>query len=766
MYKRIISGRISSFLISIAALLFLQGYCVKAQTTESRTISFPEGKPLGIVFLQDSNKSNNIDSSEWWWGNSPDWISAGNASGNISIPVGNESVLFIQWQDNMDLSPLGKLKPDDIDFLIIQCDRRNTKKPNDESLKYICHLTSLKTLILEQTDITNEGLKSLTKIPSLKRLYFNSQTLDDSGLANIAEIKSLKGLRFYSNKITNQGISYLTKLPLLEEFFPDSSNIDAECMVHIAKMPRLGYIVFPSNKFCDKKIISLKESSSLKKLEFLAPQISNEWLENLGKLNQVEYLAIKNIPLNDEDFKYLTSMSSLKSIFLQGNRPFRQPISYSFTDAGLMVMSQMKSLESINLFYGEFTDKGLEYLSKLNNLKTLIIPNCYSFTGSGLQYLTQLENLEHLNIGSYSLKDVDLESMGQLKNLKKLILFNANNITNKGLAKLTGLSSLENLELWAPKITTTGLNHLNALSNLTVLDVTGGYAKDIEPDDTILNIENLKNLEKLIIPVFRNEDLDCIEKLPNLRQLEIYNHGIVTNEGIARLKNLTSLHKLSFIDVYATDDGLNYISDLSKLSQLTISGDITTRGLSYLEKLENLTYLSIITPNSIEPEALQHFTDIIPSHPQTQLQLKELPQVKLQIGMQLPLEDIDIKLSPEELEGKRILLCLWDMEQRPSRNTINQLKQKADELKEKNISVIVTHIVGVEQAALEEWINDNNIPFKTGILKNKSLSEIINEGKGKPYSWETRSLPGLILTDTEHKIINLGFSITELDEII
>ncbi|MBN1973930.1 MAG: hypothetical protein JW787_09855 [Sedimentisphaerales bacterium] len=432
-------------------------------------------------------------------------------------------------------------------------------------------------------------------------------------------------------------------------------------------------------------------------------------------------------------------------------------------------MSEMDSLESIELYYGQFTDKGMEYLSNLKSLKTLVIPNNHTFTGSGLKYLTQLENLEYLNVGSRSLKDNDLEPIGQLKNLKKLMLFNSRDITNEGIANLKGLNSLENLEIWIPKITTTGLNQLNALSNLTALDVTGGYADDIELDDTILNIENLSNLEHLKIPVFCNNDLDCITKLPKLRQLEIDNRGIVTSEGIAKLKNLTSLDRLFFTNVYTSDDGLKYISVLNKLSQLTISGDITAKGLSHLEKLENLSYLRIITPNSIDPEAIQNLIDILPNHPQINIEIRTLPELpsrKIKVGQLLPLEDIDIKFPPDELEGKRILLCLWDMEQRPSRNCITQLSQKADKLKEKNICVIAAHVPGIEQAALEKWIKENNIPFQTGILKNKPLSEIINESKRKPYTWETESLPGLILTDSKHAITNMDLSLTELDKII
>ena len=751
-----------SILLFATVFLFSFGYFAEAQTTGSRTISFPEGKPIGRILIRDSN----TDSYEWWQGQySPDWIPAGNASGNISIPEGKESVLLINSKDVPDLSPLGKLKPDDIDFLIIRCERKSTNKPNDESLQYICHLTGLKTLILEQTDITNEGLKSLAKLPSLIRLRFSSEMLDDSGLANIAEIKSLKGLRFYSNKVTNKGISYLAKLSLLEEFFPDTSNIDADCLVHISKMPRLEHILLTRNKLCDKKIINLKDSSSLKKLEFLDPQLSDEWLENLGKLSQVEELVIQNTSLSDEYFKHLKSMSSLKKIRLQ--QDFGQTSS-ALTDTSLLYMSEMDSLESIELYYGEFTDKGLEYLSKLKNLQTLVIPNSHNFTGSGIQYLTKLENLEHLNIGSRRLKDDDLEPIGRLKNLKELMLFNSRDITNAGISKLSGLNSLESLEIWAPKVTTTGLNHLNALSNLNLLEVQGGYADDIGPDDTILNIKYLSNLNKLRIPVFRNEDLDCIVKLSNLRQLEIDNQGIVTNEGLARLKNLTSLNILSFTNTYTTDDGLKNITDFNKLSQLTISGDITEQGLSYLEKLENLTYLHIITPNSIDPEAIQNLIDVLPNHPQINIEIRtlpELPSKKIKVGQRLPLEDIDINFSLEELEGKKILLCLWDMEQRPSRNCITQLSQKADELKEKNVNVIAVHTSEIDQATLNDWMKEYNIPFLTGTLKSKPSSESIIESKIIPNNWETESLPRLILTDSKHNISNLDFSPNDLDEI-
>jgi len=766
----IVCNLMTLFLITASAFMLAGGPYATAQTKQSginttqlknsvdsntRIISFPEDPSLGRIYICDVSPSY-----EWWWGRSPDWQFIGEAVGKISIPKGKLSALIASSDGIKDLSPLTKLKPDDLDILVIEGERKAADKPGDKCLPFICNLTGLKTLILRYSGISSEGLKSLTEITSLSQLSFISEQLDDTGLANIAEIKSLKGLRFYSEKITNEGLSHLVKLDLLEELFPSSRNIDVDCLVHIAKLPILRYIVLSNKNFCNQEIIHLKELSSLRKLDFISPQISYEWLESMSKLSQLEELAIQNAALNDDYFAPLKSLSSLKKLRLQ--RGFRGDSGNNFTDISLAALSQIKSLESLELYYGHFTDKGLERLSELNKLRTLVIPNCHSFTDAGLEYLIQLANLEHLNIGSGGLTDDGMVVIGQLTSLKELKLFNNRYITNRGLSRLAGLNSLEKLDLWVPKVTANGLNHLNTLSNLTKLVVQGGYAKDKEPDDTVLNIENLDRIEQLQVPVFCNEDLACLAKLSNLRRLEIDNRGVLTNKGIAKLKSLTYLNVLEITNAHLTDDGLKHISDMKKLDSLTISGDITEQGLHHLEGLKALTYLRIITPKNINPEAIQRLIDIIPNLPRIQTETRELSKVPvrlLQVGQKLSdFNNIDIELSPEDNKGKMILICFWDMNQRSSRNCLQQLSKWANDLKKKDVVVIAVLASKVEQAKLDEWIKDNNIPFPVGMIKG-------DEEKVR-FNWGVQSLPWLILTDKKHIVRADGFNINGLDEKI
>ncbi|MBN2591007.1 MAG: hypothetical protein JXA96_14165 [Sedimentisphaerales bacterium] len=132
-----------------------------------------------------------------------------------------------------------------------------------------------------------------------------------------------------------------------------------------------------------------------------------------------------------------------------------------------------------------------------------------------------------------------------------------------------------------------------------------------------------------------------------------------------------------------------------------------------------------------------------------------------------PLPDIsDFGIEPKEIEGKRTLVCFFDIEQRPSRNGILELSKKAKELKEKNIVVIAIHATNIEKEYLGKWFKENSIDLHVGMIKeNPSTSLGTGEGQTK-FNWGVKALPWLILTDKDHVVKAEGFPINELDEKI
>jgi protocatechuate 3,4-dioxygenase beta subunit len=131
------------------------------------------------------------------------------------------------------------------------------------------------------------------------------------------------------------------------------------------------------------------------------------------------------------------------------------------------------------------------------------------------------------------------------------------------------------------------------------------------------------------------------------------------------------------------------------------------------------------------------------------------PQVSL-VGKPLPeLKDYGIDLSPAETNGKIILVCILDLEQRPSRHYVTQLTKQAEQLKNKGVIVIAVQASKMEQEALDQWVKKYNIPFPVGMVKD--------DMEKTRFTWGVKSLPWLILTDGKHLIRMEGFALNELE---
>ncbi|MBN2182384.1 MAG: redoxin domain-containing protein [Sedimentisphaerales bacterium] len=128
-------------------------------------------------------------------------------------------------------------------------------------------------------------------------------------------------------------------------------------------------------------------------------------------------------------------------------------------------------------------------------------------------------------------------------------------------------------------------------------------------------------------------------------------------------------------------------------------------------------------------------------------------------GNALPdFEGINIEFDKEKTKDKALLLCFFDIEQRPSRNDIIELGKKVNELRSKNVEIVAIHTSNIEQEYLDKWLKEYDIYFSTGLIET-NVEQI-------KFNWGVKALPWLILTDKEHLVRVEGFAINELDDII
>jgi hypothetical protein len=121
-------------------------------------------------------------------------------------------------------------------------------------------------------------------------------------------------------------------------------------------------------------------------------------------------------------------------------------------------------------------------------------------------------------------------------------------------------------------------------------------------------------------------------------------------------------------------------------------------------------------------------------------------------------DDIKIDLSINQIKDSAILVCFFDMNQRPSRNAVIQLSRQEEQLKQKGIVIVAIQVSKITEGTLNKWVKEQNISFPVGIVGS-------DEEEAR-FTWSVKSLPWLILTNKQHIVIAEEFNLDELEDKI
>jgi protocatechuate 3,4-dioxygenase beta subunit len=127
------------------------------------------------------------------------------------------------------------------------------------------------------------------------------------------------------------------------------------------------------------------------------------------------------------------------------------------------------------------------------------------------------------------------------------------------------------------------------------------------------------------------------------------------------------------------------------------------------------------------------------------------------VGKPLPeFAGLKLQIDPNQIENKMLLMCFWDMQQRPSRHFIRELTKQAEQFKEKGVIVAAVQASKIDENALNDWVKKYKVPFSIGTIEG--------DDEKTHFAWGVKSLPWLILTDEKHIIQAEGFGLNEIDE--
>jgi 5-hydroxyisourate hydrolase-like protein (transthyretin family) len=106
-------------------------------------------------------------------------------------------------------------------------------------------------------------------------------------------------------------------------------------------------------------------------------------------------------------------------------------------------------------------------------------------------------------------------------------------------------------------------------------------------------------------------------------------------------------------------------------------------------------------------------------------------------------------------KGKPVLVCFFDMSQRGGRRVVRQLEGKAETLSRKGIRVIAVDVSGSDAASVKAWTKQQSASFPIAAARDAEKARL---------DFGVKSLPWLILTDSEHIVRAEGFSVGQLEE--
>ncbi|MFH1715998.1 MAG: hypothetical protein ABIF19_01495 [Planctomycetota bacterium] len=578
-----------------------------------RVVHFPADRTLGNLMIQDENAKRNIGSFFYWTlAGDSEWDYLGQARGSVTVPAGKRLSLSVAQDAWKDLSPLLSLKADGLHMLTIYGPYQGGALPDERCMPHIAHLTGLKVLSLQNTNISAKGVQSLKHLKNLERLTLSKRATDQI-LAEIAQLPWLKALYLEENRLTNAGLAHLQKLTGLEELALGGGRMNNAALIHLAKLPSLTYLMLQGETFTDAGMAHLKNVPSLKILNLgHMRQLTDAALVHISEIPNLENLTLHwNENITDAGVAHLKKLANLKKLDIPNSKA---------TVRGVAHLAEIKSIDYLRVPGTIMNDEVLSYLGQLHNLRDLGISRPYNvdpklnktyYTDRGLAKLSGLKNLEKLGIGSIGVTDEGMSHIAGFTNLRELSIFGCP-ITDAGCAKLLTLKSIETLNLSHTEMTIAGLSQFAALPNLTNLS-----AHDIKPAGAVLDLSGVTNLRKLSLWIDRSSfltDADLVS-LANLKKLEWLQIGPrrFTDKGLAHLAGLTEMERLGIGGPTLTDEGLRHLANMSKLNHLSIDdGNITDQGLRHLESLPNLAFFFITSRNRISAAAKRRLSEHLP----------------------------------------------------------------------------------------------------------------------------------------------------------
>lgn len=244
--------------------------------------------------------------------------------------------------------------------------------------KVALHISALPALreLRAEPQSSDKGVERLSGLRQLRHLSLMGPSITNDCMKYIARMESLRSLVIQDTAVTDVGVEQITGMPTIAQVTLSGDGMTTQCISTLATLPKL-------------------ESLSLSRIAS-ASAGSRDW-DDLDRLKFLPgTLSIRQCPLLSlDDMRVLGSFSSLKHLVIEeSNGTQGRPL----TNADMDSISSMTNLEMLTLTSTLVSDEGLVAIRRLPELRQLSI-SCLA-TEAGLSDVCGAVSMRSVAIGS------------------------------------------------------------------------------------------------------------------------------------------------------------------------------------------------------------------------------------------------------------------------------------------------------------------------------------------------------------------------------
>jgi hypothetical protein len=174
-------------------------------------------------------------------------------------------------------------------------------------------------------------------------------------------------------------------------------------------------------------------------------------------------------------------------------------------------------------------------------------------------------------------------------------------------------------------------------------------------------------------------------------------------------------------------------------------------------ELKNGTRVNIIGPGSVKVKGTWQDGKVVDESGKV-VEISQLWVTTKDSLLDTPLPaltDLSKDLSRVQTGDKPLLVCLCDIQQRPSRQCLSRLSKKVSVLSAKGLAIVVVQVSRVDPKRYQALLKDMRIDLPIHMREG--------DFNVKKAAWAVKGLPWLILTDKNHVVRAEGLNLNELE---